>query len=59
MVAEDRARFEQHLLTCPGCATYFDQVKKTVALTGVLREESLSGDKEKELLGLFRRWKQK
>jgi predicted anti-sigma-YlaC factor YlaD len=59
MEPEDRVRFEQHLLTCPPCTAYLGQVTATVELASGLREAAPSGDPEKALIGLFRRWKQR
>lgn len=59
MGAEDRARFEQHLLTCPPCTTYLGQVRTTVELAGGLRAEGGNGEVEADLAGLFRRWTKK
>jgi anti-sigma factor RsiW len=59
MAADDRARFEQHLLTCPPCTAYLDQMKKTVAITGGLEGGALSSETERDLMELFRRWKQR
>ena len=53
----ERARFEHHLTICPGCATYVEQFRKTIALTGTLREEDLPSDARNELLEQFRNWK--
>jgi anti-sigma factor RsiW len=52
---EDAARFEQHLAHCPGCATYLDQVRTTVAVARA------GGDQVKPsavspLLDAFRDW---
>ena len=30
---EDAARFEAHLAACPGCVTYLEQMRSTIALT--------------------------
>jgi hypothetical protein len=53
----DRARFEQHLHTCPACLTYVDQVVKTVELTGKVHEEALPEEPKRALLGAFRAWR--
>ncbi|HEX5417908.1 MAG TPA: zf-HC2 domain-containing protein [Chloroflexota bacterium] len=57
MPAEERSRFEEHLALCPGCATYVEQMRQTVALLGQIPEESISPDAERELLRAFRDWK--
>ena len=53
----ERARFEHHLNLCPGCATYVEQFRETIALTGTLREEDVTSDARAELLAQFRDWK--
>ncbi len=51
------ARFERHLDICPGCQTYFDQIRQTIRATGELVEESLEPETRERLLDLFRNWK--
>ena len=53
----ERVRFDDHLALCPGCATYVEQFRDTIALTGTLREEDVSVDARNELLAQFRNWK--
>jgi anti-sigma factor RsiW len=53
----DRLRFEEHLVLCSWCATYLDQIRETIRLTGSLREEDLSPDAQDRLLAAFRDWK--
>lgn len=53
----DRVRFESHLLDCEGCTAYLDQMRRTIALVGSLREDHLSGPARADLLTLFRDWK--
>jgi anti-sigma factor RsiW len=56
MTAEDRARFEQHLFTCPPCTAHLAQVRATVGLARALRDPP--GEKaDAALLDLFRRWR--
>jgi len=54
---DERARFERHLSVCPGCAAYVDQMRRTIALVGDLREEDVSPDTQSHLLSAFRDWK--
>jgi anti-sigma factor RsiW len=56
---DDHARFERHLTICPGCTTYVEQMRQTVALVGDLREEDVSPEAERSLLQAFRDWKRK
>lgn len=56
--AEDRQRFEQHVSECDGCATYLDQMRRTVQMLGTLNEETLPAPAQEKLLAVFRQWKQ-
>lgn len=56
--AAARARFEAHLAGCDGCATYLDQARLAIRLTGRLTEESLSPSARDQLLQVFHGWKQ-
>jgi anti-sigma factor RsiW len=53
----DRQRFEDHLKDCPHCATYLDQMRRTIRTLGRLTEESLPEDAKQDLLRIFRDWK--
>jgi anti-sigma factor RsiW len=53
----DRRRFERHLRGCDGCSTYVEQMRGTVLLTGVLREDDLPPQARDELLAVFNDWK--
>ncbi len=52
----DRARFEQHLVLCDGCTAYLDQMRRTIALVGRLRERVLDLPSRDRLLETFRTW---
>ncbi len=52
-----RARFDVHLAGCEGCAAYLDQMRETLRLTGVLREEAVPGAGRERLLDAFRTWR--
>jgi anti-sigma factor RsiW len=54
----DAARFERHLSLCPGCTTYVEQFRETIALTGALRVDDVSADARDALLAQFRNWKE-
>jgi len=58
LTAKDVRRFEAHLMGCDGCATYLDQMRRTVTLVGTLRAESISSEAKSRLLAAFRQWKQ-
>lgn len=55
--AKDHARFEAHLDECDGCATYVDQLRTVIRLTGTITEESLPPDAQERLLTAFRTWR--
>ena len=57
MPAGQRARVEAHLETCDGCRTYVEQMRTTIRLTGMLREEDVSPEARETLLANFRTWK--
>jgi len=53
----DRARFDEHLMTCPGCREYVDQMRTMLRLAGRLTVDSISPGARDELLRAFRRMK--
>lgn len=55
--AEARARFEQHLAECPGCARYLDQIRASAGALGRLTLDTLSPDARAHLLDAFRTWR--
>ena len=54
----DRRRFDEHMELCPGCGLYVDQMRRTIALTGTLREDDVEPDARAVLLARFRTWNQ-
>jgi anti-sigma factor RsiW len=58
MPAEHRTRFEEHLAYCSWCQTYLAQMRETVEVTGMLREDDLSAEARDALLRVFRDWKE-
>lgn len=52
-----RARFEQHVATCPGCADYLEQIRSAQRTLGHVRLESISADARDQLLDAFRSWR--
>ena len=52
-----RSRFERHISGCPQCTAYLEQIRETVRLTGMLREDQLEPRAREELLAAFRTWK--
>jgi hypothetical protein len=61
MAPDERARLEQHLLVCPPCTAYLEQVKATLSLARGLGQGAPegSGDADASLLNLYRRWNRK
>jgi anti-sigma factor RsiW len=55
--ASERERFDVHLGVCPGCVTYLEQIRETVAFTGTLREDDIPPPARESLLAAFRDWK--
>lgn len=53
---KDRRRVEQHLALCDGCTTYLEQMRETIRLTGMVREEQIPEDQKQALLEAFRGW---
>ena len=58
MPPSDRKRFEEHLAICPGCQTYLDQMRQTIRALGKLTEESIPEKAKRELVQVFRHWKE-
>lgn len=54
---DERALLEAHLAGCEGCTRYLAQVRTTIRLTGMLREEDLAADAHEALLGVYRAWR--
>jgi predicted anti-sigma-YlaC factor YlaD len=57
MPQADRARFDEHLTTCPYCRIYLEQMRQTVRLLGNLPEEAISPGALEALLARLRRWR--
>jgi anti-sigma factor RsiW len=51
-----RRRVEEHLAQCEGCTTYLDQMRETIRLTGMIREEEIPEAERQRLLDAFRGW---
>ena len=54
--ARDRARFETHLVGCPHCTEYLDQMRRTLAVMGRIEPDALDPETRTELVALYRRW---
>jgi anti-sigma factor RsiW len=55
----DRLRFEEHLVACPGCTNYLEQMREAIRLTGRLRTDDVPPQARDELLRAFRSWKER
>ena len=51
---EERAVLERHLALCDGCATYVDQIRETIRLSGTLKEEDVPAPIMEVLIDAFR-----
>jgi anti-sigma factor RsiW len=56
MSARDHARFEAHLAGCEHCATYLEQIRTTIELTGRLEPDDLSPQAREALDRVFAGW---
>jgi len=54
---EEVRRFDEHVSLCSGCATYVEQMRTTIELTGRLGGTGLAPEAETELLRAFADWK--
>jgi anti-sigma factor RsiW len=57
MAPADRARLEEHLAECDGCAPYLQQLRATIRLSGRLSEEAVPPAGMAPLLEAFRAWR--
>ena len=53
----DRERLEAHLAVCDGCTRYLEQIRTTIRLTGMLREDDLTPEARNGLLDVYRAWR--
>ncbi|HMF42305.1 MAG TPA: zf-HC2 domain-containing protein [Polyangia bacterium] len=58
LAAADRARFDQHLSSCPPCTAYLAQVRTTLSLAAEVGStaEPTDGDVARKLGEMFRNW---
>lgn len=58
LTAGERQRFEEHMVSCDGCASYLDSIRRTIEVTGRLTEDDvLLPEPQRELLAAFQGWK--
>jgi anti-sigma factor RsiW len=55
--AEDRERFEEHLVFCDGCDRYLEQMRATISATRNVGVGELPPELEERLLEAFRDWR--
>lgn len=56
LTPEDRLRVEEHLADCEACSSYLEQMRETIRLTGMLREDQVPEEQKQRLLSAFRDW---
>jgi anti-sigma factor RsiW len=54
--SNERRRVDEHLALCDGCATYLEQIRETIRMTGRVTEEQVPEDEKAALLAAFRDW---
>ena len=57
LTPEDRARFTQHVAICTNCSIYVEQMRATIAASGVVPVEQLPASTRASLLATFTAWK--
>ncbi len=54
---EERSRFDDHLVGCPYCRFYLEQMRQTARMLGALSEDSIDPVARDTLLARFRDWR--
>ena len=54
---ETAAAIEAHLAGCDGCTLVLEEFRRTIAITGMLREEQITPAQRELLLRTFRDWR--
>lgn len=57
MPVDERARLDEHVSGCDGCARYLEHLRITIQLTGMLSQEQVAPDARETLLRVFRDWR--
>ncbi len=57
LLPEKRIQFEEHIVDCPGCLTYIEQVQQTIVMLRNLAKQPMFPETKQELLEIFRNWK--
>ena len=58
LLPEMQAQFEEHIVECPGCDTYLEQIQQTIMMLRKLTEQQMFPKTKQELIEIFRNWKQ-
>jgi anti-sigma factor RsiW len=53
----DRQRFDAHLLECPYCVVYIEQMRDTIAAVGSVDVDAIDPSDRAKLVELFRGWR--
>jgi anti-sigma factor RsiW len=53
----DVRRVDDHLALCDGCATYLEQMRETIRVTGMVTEDQVPEGEKAALLEAFRDWR--
>jgi anti-sigma factor RsiW len=54
----DRRRLEKHLAACDACTAYLEQMRVTIAASGVVEPDDLAPEVLETLTDLFRRFQE-
>jgi anti-sigma factor RsiW len=57
LAADDRERFDAHLLACGSCREYVAQMRDTITRLGTLDGPVLSPEAHERLSAAFRQWR--
>lgn len=57
LTADDHRRVDEHLALCDGCATYLEQMRETIRLSGMVSEDNVPEPEKSALLDAFRDWR--
>jgi predicted anti-sigma-YlaC factor YlaD len=57
LLPEMHKRFEAHIVECPGCEYYIEQVRLTISMLHQVAKEPVFPATKQELLQIFRNWK--
>ena len=57
LTTDDHRRVDEHLALCDGCATYLEQMRETIRLSGMVSEDRVPEPEKSALLDAFRDWR--